>query len=60
MSILFVLMVCYGVNLFVIIVVICIGLDVNFDFKKCYFGFVVVMLWYIMFGLFSVVLVSVI
>ncbi|MGB0568473.1 MAG: benzoate/H(+) symporter BenE family transporter, partial [Alteromonas macleodii] len=39
---------------------ICTGPDANPDPKKRYFGPAVAMLWYIMFGLFSAALVSVI
>lgn len=60
MSILFAPTACHGVNLSAITAVICTGPDANPDPKKRYFGPAVAMLWYIIFGLFSAALVSVI
>ena len=60
LSILFAPTACHGVNLSAITAAICTGRDANPDPGKRYFGPVVAMLWYLMFGLFSAALVSII
>ncbi len=60
LSILFAPTACHGVNLSAITAAICTGKDANPDPGKRYFGPVVAMLWYLMFGLFSAALVSII
>lgn len=60
LSILFAPTACHGVNLSAITAAICTGPDAHPNPARRYFGPAVAMLWYLMFGLFSAALVSVI